>query len=128
MAVTFPSIKPSSRSFAAAEYPVTVYKAQSGATVRRLWGSSSSNATLRLSFRNISDTDTTAILSAHQQAKGNFDSLTLPNELFDGASSALKQAMVGSGLAWRFAEGNGPTVETTFNGRSNVEVTLVGTL
>jgi hypothetical protein len=128
MAVSFPSVKPASRSFAAAEFPVTIYKAQSGVTRRRLWASSPSNATLRLSFRNLSDTDTIAILSAYKDAKGNYDTLTIPSVLLDGASADLRNMIIGTGLAWRFAEGSGPSVESTFNGRSNVEVTLVGTI
>jgi len=39
---------------------------------------------------NIDDTDTSAILSAYNTAKGSTDSLTLPSQLFVGADATLK--------------------------------------
>lgn len=128
MATNFPAIKPASRSFAAAQFPVTVYKAQSGATTRRLWASQPSSATLKLTFNNLNDTDTRSILTAYDTALGNFDELTLPTALFDGMDSLLRQTVTGTGLIWRFADDAPPTVETTFNGRSRVDVVLVGTI
>jgi hypothetical protein len=127
MAVSFPALKPASRSFSAPEFPVTVYKSQSGATVRRLWASKAGNAGLRLVFENLSDVDTKSILDAYQAARGNFDALTLPAAIFSGADAALKTAMEGAGLTWRFSDGTPPTVESVFLGRSRVNVTLVGT-
>ena len=128
MPVSFPALKPASRTFAAPEFPVTVYRAQSGGTTRRLWATEASNAILRLSFNNLTDSDSQSILTAYKNAKGNFLDLTLPDQLFDGASTSLKAAIIGTNLIWRFAEGTSPTVESTFPGRSRVDVTLVGTI
>lgn len=128
MATNFPALKPASRSFSAAQFPVTVYKAQSGVTQRRLWASKAGNATLKLTFNNLNDTDTNSILTAYSAARGSFDSLVLPSALFDGMNATLKDTVTGTGLTWRFADDGAPTVETTFKGRSRVDVVLVGTI
>jgi hypothetical protein len=51
MAVTFPNIEPTSRSFSAPKWPTTGMTSQSGVTTRRLWGSLPSQAQLSAEFR-----------------------------------------------------------------------------
>ena len=132
MATTFPSIEPTARSFTAPAWQTTTQTSQSGVITRRLWGSRPSRATLNLQFNNISDTNTSAILSAYNSAKGSVDSLTLPAILFNGADDTLKSWLNGSsaaaGLLWCFSEGSPPQVESVAPGRSNVAVSLTAEL
>ncbi len=132
MATTFPSITPSERSFVAPTWPTKTQASQSGVITRRLWGSRPSQAKLSLTFGNISDTNTAAILSAYNSAKGSVDSLTLPSQIFDGADSTLRSwlnaSATGAGLLWCFAEGTSPQVESVAPGRSNVTVQLTAEL
>ena len=132
MAVAFPSIAPTGRSFVAPRWPTKTQTSQSGVITRRLWGSRPSRATLSLQFNNISDTDASAILSAYNSAKGSVDSLTLPSVLFDGAdatlTSWLNASATGAGLLWAFAEDSPPQVESVAPGRSNVSVSLTAEL
>ena len=132
MAVAFPSIAPTGRSFVAPRWPTKTQTSQSGVITRRLWGSRPSRATLSLQFNNISDTDASAILSAYNSAKGSVDSLTLPSALFDGAdatlTSWLNASATGAGLLWAFAEDSPPQVESVAPGRSNVSVSLTAEL
>ena len=132
MAVTFPSIAPTGRSFVSPRWPTKTQTSQSGVITRRLWGSRPSRATLSLQFNNISDTDASAILSAYNSAKGSVDSLTLPSALFDGAdatlTSWLNASATGAGLLWAFAEDSPPQVESIAPGRSNVSVSLTAEL
>lgn len=128
MATTFPSITPTGRRFTPPRWPTTEKISQSGVMSRRLWGSRSGNASLELTFNNISDTDTSNILSAYETAQGPIDELTLPAVLFAGAdatlSTYLNTSATGAGLTWHFSGGTPPTVQSVINGRSNVVVTL----
>jgi hypothetical protein len=131
MAVTFPSIEPTSRSFTAPKWPTSGITAQSGVTTRRLWGSRPSQAQLSLSFDNISDDNAGLIVAAYNSAKGATAELTLPSVLFNGASAALtgwlNTTSTGAGMKWFFAE-QPPTVESVVPGRSSVRVALVAEL
>jgi len=132
MATAFPEIQPTSRSFVAPAWQTTTETSQSGVITRRLWGSRPSRATLNLQFNNISDTNTSAILSAYNSAKGSVDSLTLPDIIFNGADSSLKlwldSSATGAGLIWCFTEGSPPRVESIAPGLSNVGVSLTAEL
>jgi hypothetical protein len=132
MATTFPSIAPTRRRFVAPTWPTKTQTSQSGVITRRLWGSRPSSAKLSLTFGNVNDTNTTAILSAYNSAKGSVDSLTLPTQIFAGADSTLQSwlnaSATGAGLLWCFAEGTSPQVESVAPGRSNVTVELTAEL
>jgi hypothetical protein len=132
MATSFPSITPTARRFTPPQWPTTEQKSQSGVVSRRLWGSRSGNAFLQLIFNNLSDTDTSSILTAYENAKGPIDELTLPTSIFAGADATLTTYLnttaTGTGLIWSFSDGSPPTVESVVGGRSNVVVTLVAEL
>jgi|TARA_Y100000289_G_C3928695_1_gene155063 hypothetical protein len=132
MTTAFPSIEPSSRSFKAPVFPAKSHVAQSGVTTRRLYASLPSQAELKLEFRNIADTNVTAIMTAYKTAKGAVDDLSLPDIVFNGADVDLANYLDGSsfatGLKWCFAEGSPPTIASVAPGRSNVSVSLVGEL
>ena len=132
MAITFPSIEPTSRSFTAPRWPTSGITTQSGVTTRRLWGSRPSQAQLSFSFDNITDANAALITQAYNDAKGATTVLTLPSTLFVGASSTLTTwldgSATGAGLKWFFSE-DPPTVESAGTpGRSNVRVALVAEL
>jgi len=131
MAITFPTIEPTSRSFTAPRWPTSGLTTQSGVTTRRLWGNRPSQAQLSLSFDNISDDNAGLIIAAYNTAKGATTELTLPAVLFNGASAALTgwldTTSTGAGMKWFFAE-EPPTVESVAPGRSSVRVALVAEL
>lgn len=132
MATTFPSIAPTRRSFIAPSWPTKTKVSESGVITRRLWGSRPSQAKLSLTFGNVNDTNTAAILSAYNSAKGSVDSLTLPTQIFAGADATLQSwlnaSATGAGLLWSFSEGSSPQVESVAPGRSNVTVELTAEL
>jgi hypothetical protein len=131
MAITFPTIEPTARSFTAPRWPTSGVTTQSGVTTRRLWASRPSQAQLSLSFDNISDDNAGLIVAAYNSAKGATTELTLPNVLFNGASAALtgwlNTTSTGAGMKWFFSE-EPPTVESVAPGRSSVRVALVAEL
>lgn len=130
MAVTFPAITPTSRSFAAPVYPVTTYRSQSGVSIRRLWASSPSNARLSLTFSNISDDNAKLILDCYKNALGSVDALTLPSAVFSGADTALATFMSSPDLVltWHFADDSPPKVDSVVPGRSSVSLELIASL
>ena len=132
MPTTFPSIAPTRRSFVAPTWPTKTQASQSGVITRRLWGSRPSQAKLSLTFGNVNDTNTAAILSAYNSAKGSVDSLTLPTQIFAGADATLQSwldaSATGAGLLWCFAEGTSPQVESVAPGRFTVTVELTAEL
>lgn len=131
MAVTFPTIEPTSRSFVAPRWPTTGLVSQSGVTTRRLWGSRPSQAQLSLNFDNITDDNAALILGAYNSAKGATTDLTLPSIIYNGAStnlaSWLSTSATGAGMKWFFSE-EPPTVESVAPNRSSVRVTLIAEL
>lgn len=130
MAVTFPSIAPTNRSFSAPIYPVTVYRSQSGTSTRRLWASAPSNARLSLTFSNIADADAASILTCYNNALGSVETLTLPTAVFNGAETALASFLSQSGtvLNWHFADDSPPKVDSVVPGRSSVTLELIASL
>ena len=131
MAVTFPNIEPTSRSFTAPKWPTSGLTTQSGVTTRRLWGSRPSQAQLSLTFTNITDDNAALILDAYNSAKGATTDLSLPSIIYNGASTNLANWLstfsTGAGMKWFFTE-EPPTVESVAPNRSSVRVTLVAEL
>ena len=131
MAVTFPTIEPTSRSFAAPKWPTSGITSQSGVTTRRLWGSRPSQAQLSLTFANITDDNAALILAAYHSAKGATTDLSLPDIIFNGASANLTNwlntSSTGAGMKWFFSE-DPPSVESIAPGRSSVRVNLTAEL
>lgn len=131
MAVAFPSVEPTSRSFTAPRWPTSGLTTQSGVTTRRLWGSRPTQAELQLQFSNITDDNAALIVKAYNDAKGATTDLTLPPAIFNGASADLKgwldTTSTGAGMLWFFTE-EPPTVESVAPNRSSVRVNLVAEL
>jgi len=131
MAVTFPNIEPTSRSFTAPKWPTSGLTTQSGVTTRRLWGSRPSQAQLSLTFTNITDDNAALIMAAYHDAKGATTDLSLPSVIFNGASGNLtgwlNTASTGAGMKWFFSE-EPPSVESVAPNRSTVTVRLVAEL
>lgn len=127
MTVAFPALRPSSRTYQAGQFPVSVVTAQSGVTVRRIYANKRNRSSLDLDFQNISDSDAAAILACYEQARGTFEDLSLPEEVTAGSRSDLAVLLreTGSGLRWYFSEA--PSIESNFNGRSSVRVRLEAT-
>jgi hypothetical protein len=124
MTTNFPAIAPTRRSYVAPQFPTKRFTSISGAGVTRLYGSKSFGAQLNLEFV-LADAETATILNCYQQARGDSDDLLLPNALFDGMATALRN-QIPDHLTWRWADT--PTVQSLFDNRSRLQVSLIGTL
>lgn len=130
MAVAFPNLKPSSRSYTAGAYPQTEFQAQNGAVSVVRFGSRRVNSELTLGFQNITDDQAVLILQNYEQVNRVWDNVTFTgNDAAAGASGSLQgylREVGGSGLRWRYAEA--PSLTSVSPGRSTVQCKFIGVL
>lgn len=120
----FPTLEPTSREFAAGDYPVKTFKAQSGAEIRILYGSQRTNMSLNLSYDNISDAQAEQFLTHFDEMKGIYNTFLINNLTKAGWTG--NKAAIGaenSGNRWRYA--SAPQVKAVRPGRSSVRVELL---
>ena len=129
--IQFPAIKPSARSFTPGTYPSTDFESLDGTKTHIRFGNRSVNATLSLSFSNISDGHVVDILGNYNNVNSDWDHVTF-DELhgLQGIENVFLRIHVqegsSSGLKWRYT--GPPTVTSTFNGLSNVSCSFVACL
>ena len=124
----FPSLKPTSRSYQAGDYPSKVYRSLSGVTARRSYGNRSTGYTLELEFANISQSDMRSILEHYEGEAGTLTSFSLPSSLTAGYNTATSNQLTSpnSEIRWFYAEP--PSVKSVLRDLSTVRVRLVGEL
>ncbi len=127
---SFPSVKPSSRSYNPGEYPQTKFEAQNGAKTIMRYGKNRVNATLTLGFSNISDADAALILANYEDVNSDWDYVTFNGGYATaGVTNTSLLAYLresGSGLKWRYS--GPPSVTSSFKGKSNVSCSFVACL
>ena len=124
MATDFPNLCPTRRAWTPGNFPTRRFAAINGAGTTRLYGSRAFDATLSLDFL-LNDTELAALLNCYTEARGSFDELTLPGEIYAGISSGVLTE-IPDYLTWRWEDT--PQIESISPGRSRVRVNLVGTL
>jgi hypothetical protein len=123
---TFPSITPTGRSFRPGVYPQKMYRALSGAVVKRTYGNSPYGAQLDLEFDSISDATVVTQLDHYRSQTAANRRFTLSTNVTAGMSSTLATRANASidGLRWEYA--NPPEVQSVRPGFNNVRISLVG--
>jgi len=123
----FPSVTPTSMDFTAPEFPVKSNSSLSGVVSRRIFGNRGSRAVLSMNFDNLADAVAVEFLNAWKEARGQFDSLTVPAIVFDGADATLSAYLTdgGDALTWHFAEP--PQLQRVKPGISSVRIALEAT-
>ena len=129
--ITFPvDITPTSRNYSPGEFPQTVFEAQNGAKTVLRYGNKRVNASLSLSFKNITDNQAAQILANYESINSDWDYLNFNGtDVLKGiepTTSTLKTYVreSNSGLRWRYAKA--PQVSSgTYPGVSNVSCSFV---
>lgn len=135
----FPNLTPTSRSFSPGKYPQTMFEAQNGAVSVVRYASKPVNATLQLTFQNISDYDADSLIDHYHSVNDDWDYAFFPvnHPVLGGmdASSAvsssggdLERNLAGQpgGLRWRYTEP--PRITSVFPNVSTVECSLTAYL
>jgi hypothetical protein len=130
LAVAFPSLKPSARSYTPGAYPQTDFTAQNGARTVVRFGNRRVDSSLSLQFDNITDAQAALILANYEAVNRDWNYVTFAaTSGTAGASSELAAYLAetgGSGLLWRYAEP--PQVRSVYPGVSSVSCSFVGVL
>lgn len=121
MATAFPPLRPISRSYDPGQFPLKRFNSMNGAGVTRLYGNVPFDATLRLQFI-VNDQQLESITTCYQAARGGYNDLVLPDDVFSG----MNKDYFPSHLQWRWAET--PAVESIQGDLSQVTVSLIATL
>lgn len=133
--MSFPNIRPTTRSFTMGDYPSKTYRSLSGVTFRRSFGNKQTGYTLDLQFKNIGDQNelkqysgtTREILQHYIDMDGTLDSFSVPYRVFVGMDDKVEALIKNpSNIKWRYAES--PNVQSVQPGVSTVTVKLVGEL
>ena len=132
--ITFPvDITPTSRNYSPGEFPQSVFEAQNGAKTVLRYGNKRVNASLSLSFKNITDNQAAEILANYESINSDWDYLNFNGtDVLKGiepTTSTLKTYVrdSNSGLRWRYAKA--PQVSSvTYPGVSNVSCSFVACL
>ena len=132
--ITFPvDITPTSRNYSPGEFPQSVFEAQNGAKTVLRYGNKRVNASLSLSFKNITDNQAAEILANYESINSDWDYLNFNGtDVLKGiepTTSTLKTYVreSSSGLRWRYAKA--PQVSSgTYPGVSNVSCSFVACL
>lgn len=127
MTTSFPKFKPTSRSFLPGQFATKRFDAINGAGVTRLYGSKPFGAELTMTFM-LDDPSLKQLLDCWNNAKGQYDDLSIPSETFSGMSAELRASISAdlASLTWRWVER--PSVETVRDELSQVSVKLIATL
>lgn len=130
MALDFPSIPPTRRSFETGDWPVKTFKAQNGSEARVLYGNRRTGMTLSLEWQNITSNQAESIFNHYNDKQGTYQTFAFGSGGDDvragwtGTSSVLGAGATGG--AWRYAEA--PTIETVSRDVHNVSVKLIAVL
>ena len=132
--IQFPALVPSSRSFSPGSYPETVFEAQNGAKSFIRYGNKPVNASLSLSFTNISDSDANSILTAYFDSESVAENyINISSEALAGIKSIVTDdslsyriGQYSTALRWRFS--GPPEYSSVFPGVANVSCSFVACL
>ena len=129
--ITFPvDITPTSRNYSPGEFPQSVFEAQNGAKTVLRYGNKRVNASLSLSFKNVTDNQAAEILANYESINSDWDYLNFNGtDVLKGiepTTSTLKTYVreSNSGLRWRYSKA--PQVSSgSYPGVSNVSCSFV---
>lgn len=124
--MAFPTLKPTSRAFNPGDWPSKRFNAQSGAEVRILYGNRRTNATLSLSYDNITDASAQLFVTDYEAQLGTFRTFTLPADVRAGWSGTAASIDAPPTALWRYD--SAPVIEAVRPGRSSVTVSLVAVI
>ena len=138
--ISFPNIKPTSRSYTPGNYPQVEFVAQNGAKTVIRYGNKQVDAKLTLNFTNILDSEAFEILENYREVNSVYDYVTFNSESGlagiggsgntspDGSLTNLASYVSAGGLGLRYRYESPPTITSVRPNRSNVQCKFVACL
>lgn len=124
------TLKPNERSYKAGTFPTRVYRAMSGATVKRSFGNKPTSCELRLRYNNIADSAAAVYVNHYNETAGGFERFALtPSspKVYVGMSQQAQDAFINlSGIKWEYA--GPPEIEYGARSLCSMTITLIGEL
>jgi len=124
----FPSLKPTSRSYTAGNYPSKEYRSLSGVVAKRSFGNRATGYALEVEFANISENDMRSILNHYEGENGTLNSFTLPTTLTAGYGTAASNDLLEPNAAIRWFYAEPPQIQSVLRDLSTVRVRFIGEL
>ncbi|MFZ9570536.1 MAG: hypothetical protein ACO28M_11915 [Vulcanococcus sp.] len=121
---TFPSLKPSARTWSLGAQPVSTFTTMSGHETRVLLGPEPIGTMLSLQFVNLKEAVVLQITGHYQGQRGSFDAFALPAEVFAGMTNYA--SVTPAGQVWRYAAS--PQIEWHSPGVATVSVELTAVI
>lgn len=124
--MSYPTAKPSQRSYQHGDWPVRSFKAMDGAEVRIMYGNRRTGSKFSLQYQNIPDAVAQQFLTHYNEMLGTFSTFQLPAQVLAGWAGATTPFDPQSSLRFRYAEA--PSVDAVKPGVSSVSINLIGVL
>ena len=121
--MTFPQLKPTSRSFDAGDFSNKKYNAQNGAEFRILYGDKRVGMKLQLTYSNITDADASQFIDHYHNMQGTYQQFDIGLNAKGGWQAGT--AYIGAvfwGSQWRYE--SPPQLQSVYPGVSSVTVNL----
>lgn len=123
--IIFPSIAPTTRSFKDAIYPDKSSKSYAGVEFHRPLCSVPGGYELTIGYKNIDQAEGLLAYNSYLEAKGNFEAITLPTEIFRGMQDSLYWRVQGSLDNTKWYCNNTPVKTFGPSNTVNVEFTFI---
>lgn len=121
MSIPFPELSPIKRSFQQGRWPTKRFVSMNGASTTRIYGDTSTEATMDLEFL-VDDEGMTDLLDCFRRAEGVYQEVALSDAMFEGTSDSVFPDY----LKWHWVEA--PAVSSVQPDLSRVTVKLIGLL
>lgn len=124
--MSYPDFTPAARSYEPSSWPVKTFQTMNGSEVRLLYGDTPTNAKLKLTYANVSDSNVQQFLDHYQQTKGTFLAFPLSAGATRGWQGGAMPGVTTKQDRWRYEAA--PSVSSVRPGVSTVDVTLLEVL
>ena len=121
--MSYPTLRPSERSYTPGDWAVKRHNSMSGAEIRIRYGDKRFNARFSLSYRNIPDSEAYKFLEHYNTQLGTYKKFTLPVEVLAGWTGPT---YLPTTTAMQFRYEGPPALQAVRPGVSNVTVELTG--
>lgn len=122
----FPTFVPTGRDIALGDWPIKKYKAINGSEIRILYGNKETEATLALSYENITDSQASEFIDHYRDLQGTFQQFPIAQEVYSGWSGSTTagpdQAFRPEAARWRYDAP--PKITNVRPGVSTVQISL----